>query len=452
LSGVQGAGKSTIARVLRSLVDPALAALTTIPKSERDVAIAATNSHLIAMDNLSEISAKLSDILCRVATGGSFRTRELYTNDDEMIFNYRRPLIINGIEELPIRPDLLDRSILIHVEPISEERRRDEHNFWQDFENVRPQLLGRMLDVICEGIRRLPEVKLDASPRMADFARWGVAVEQAMGFDVGSFMAAYQSNRQEANVAAIESSPIAIALYAYLGARLNGFHSNDSAKNVVRRSFNGTALKLLDEVREFCSSLGYGTNNKELKELLRHPKFPKSANQLSAEIARLEPTLKKMNIALERGRTHLGRYLKLERTDIEVKATKTAAQNCSDTNRAQGTAAAEEEVENHIRSYRRDSGPVIEVEGQSPSKVHIVLHYKHSMSEPLVAIIHGMALTLEEAGWQALKSANNVIRYGESMKGTPEAPTKFTIVVKRVDGIVTSPTIDMPQVAVEVGS
>jgi putative DNA primase/helicase len=217
-----------------------------------------------------------------------------------MIFTYRRPLIINGIEELPIRPDLLDRSVLIHVEPISEDRRRDEQNFWQDFETVRPQLLGRMLDVICEGLRRLPEVKLASSPRMADFARWGVAVEQAMGFDEGLFMAAYQSNREDANAAAIESSPIAVALHHYLADR---------------RSFDGTALKLLDELRKHCESFGDGSAA-ELRELLHHPMFPKSPNQLSAEIARIEPNLKKLNIIVERGRTHKGRYLKIERTDL----------------------------------------------------------------------------------------------------------------------------------------
>jgi hypothetical protein len=301
LSGVQGAGKSTITKVLRNLIDPSVAALTTAPKSERDAAIAATNSHLIAMDNMSEISPELSDIMCRVATGGSLRTRTLYTDDDETIFTYRRPQIINGIELLPTRPDLLDRSILIHVEPITEERRRDDQNFWSDFERIRPQVFGSMLDIICEGLRRLPHVLLSSSPRMADFTRWGVAVEQAMGYQSEAFLVAYRSNREDANAAALDSSPIAEAIYRFL------------EKN--RQVFRGTALQLLSRLRIFLESSN--SEHPEIAQLLKHPKFPKSANQLSEELMRIKPNMKKRGIAVNRGRTHSGRFLHLERVTVE---------------------------------------------------------------------------------------------------------------------------------------
>jgi hypothetical protein len=350
LSGVQGSGKSTITRVLRSLIDPSLAALTTIPKSERDVAIAASNSHLIAMDNLSEISPQLSDAMCRVATGGSFRTRALYTNDEEMIFTYRRPLIINGIEELPVRPDLLDRSILIHVQPITEERRSDEQHFWQDFEDIRPQLLGRMLDIIVEGIRRLPKINLESSPRMADFARWGVAVEEAMGFEAGTFMTAYQSNREDASVAAIESSSIAVALHHYLGHEtVEWVGEGQPSMKKYRRSFDGTALRLLRELRQYCELMGYRhSESEEVKELLRHPKFPKTPGAMSAEIARIEPNLKKLYITVERGRTSKGRYLKIERTDLPPDETPTLSQ--SEREKVSATDDAVTEVIGHLRS------------------------------------------------------------------------------------------------------
>src|SRR5579863_1824181 len=52
LSGIHGSAKSSASWVLRSLVDPSEAPLTTKPSSERDLAIAATKSHLIAIDNV----------------------------------------------------------------------------------------------------------------------------------------------------------------------------------------------------------------------------------------------------------------------------------------------------------------------------------------------------------------------------------------------------------------
>jgi hypothetical protein len=73
--------------------------------------IAANNAWVIAYDNLSGITPSLSDALCSLATGGGFATRQNYTDDEEAIFQAERPILINGIDELAIRPDLLDRCV-----------------------------------------------------------------------------------------------------------------------------------------------------------------------------------------------------------------------------------------------------------------------------------------------------------------------------------------------------
>jgi hypothetical protein len=50
----------------------------------------------------------LSDALCRLATGGSFAVRQLYTDDEEVLFEASRPILLNGIEDVICRPDLGD--------------------------------------------------------------------------------------------------------------------------------------------------------------------------------------------------------------------------------------------------------------------------------------------------------------------------------------------------------
>jgi hypothetical protein len=96
LQGEQGSAKSTTVRVLRALVDPAVEPLRALPKNERDLAIAAGNAWVLAFDNLSGIRDQLSDALCRLATGGGFATRQLYTDDEEIIFSAKRPIILIG--------------------------------------------------------------------------------------------------------------------------------------------------------------------------------------------------------------------------------------------------------------------------------------------------------------------------------------------------------------------
>ncbi len=160
--GEQGSAKSTLVRVLRNLMDPNTAAVRTTPRDERDLVIAAKNGWLIALDNLSRLPDWLSDSLCRLATGSGFATRELYTDDEEAIFEAQRPAVINGIEELATRGDLLDRSILLYLPAIPEKKRKNERDFWTAFEQARPQLLGALLDVVSMALQELPDVNRTA--------------------------------------------------------------------------------------------------------------------------------------------------------------------------------------------------------------------------------------------------------------------------------------------------
>ena len=286
LSGIQGSGKSTTARILRALIDPSEAALVTTPRSERDLAVAATNGHLIAMDNISQITPQLSDALCRLSSGGSFRTRRLYTDNEELLFSFRCPVVVNGIEELPMRPDLLDRSVLIHLESITESQRRDERVFWSKVEEARPRIFGALLDILCVGFQNAEKVEVLALPRMADFARFGIAVEQALGFAPGEFLKAYRENIAHASDVGLDASPIFPTIRDFLQRR---------------HRFCGTAVDLLEEL-SLCAT--------ELSR--RNPRWPRAGNQLSAEIARIEPNLAKAGIVVERGRNHRGRYIVLE--------------------------------------------------------------------------------------------------------------------------------------------
>jgi len=55
VGGEQGSAKSTLCRVLRRLVDPNQAPVRSAPRNEQDLVIAANNSRLICLDNLSRV-------------------------------------------------------------------------------------------------------------------------------------------------------------------------------------------------------------------------------------------------------------------------------------------------------------------------------------------------------------------------------------------------------------
>src|ERR1700738_3480378 len=122
----------------------------------------------------------LSASLCRLATGGSCAVRQLYTDDEEVLFQAARPILLNGIEDIVSRADLGDRAIFLTLAPIGEAQRRAESELWREFELTRPHILGALLDAVVHGLRALDRVQLDRLPRMADFALWATACETAL--------------------------------------------------------------------------------------------------------------------------------------------------------------------------------------------------------------------------------------------------------------------------------
>jgi len=197
ISGEQDSAKTVLSKLLRALVDPNVAAVRALPREERELMIAANNGHVLAFDNLSGLSPWLSDALCRVASGGSFAVRRLYSDDEEVLFKVARPTLLNGIEDVIGRADLADRAIFLTLGPIDEERRRSEAELWREFELARPMILGALLDAAEHGLRAVGSVQLARLPRMADFALWATACETSL-WPAGTFTRAYTANRKTA--------------------------------------------------------------------------------------------------------------------------------------------------------------------------------------------------------------------------------------------------------------
>ena len=288
LHGEQGSGKSTVARILRSVVDPSSAPLRAEPRDPRDLMIAASNSWLLALDNLSKIPVWLSDALCRLATGGGFSTRELYSDSEEVIFDAMRPVLITGIEELATRGDLLDRAILLYLPSIPEERRRPEKAFWVQFQEAAPRILGALLDTVVGALRELPGVRLDRSPRMSDFAHWGVAVERALRWPDGAFLHVYMQNRQEAIGVALDGDVIATAIQKLVGQKPR---------------WSGTATELRDELEKLAPE----------KDRKSHS-WPRDVRVLGSHLRRLAPALRAVGIDIQFARRGKWRTRRIEIT------------------------------------------------------------------------------------------------------------------------------------------
>jgi hypothetical protein len=271
LAGEHGSAKSTFTAVLRRLIDPNSAPLRALPREDRDLFIAANNAHLLAFDNISHLPDWISDTLCRLATGGGFATRQLYSDQDEALFDAMRPIILNGIEDIVGRPDLADRSLFLDLKNIAEDKRKSELVFWSDFERAHPGILGAVLDGVVHGLRQLPSTRLHKTPRMADFALWATACETAF-WQRGTFAQAYQQNREGAVGTVIEADLVASAVQSFI---------------TVRMKWQGTSADLLGALK-----MEVGEDQARLKE------WPTTPRALSGRLRRAQATLRKVGVEI----------------------------------------------------------------------------------------------------------------------------------------------------------
>lgn len=182
LAAEAGSAKTSITKMLVNTIDPSPAPTQCMPRDAKDWIIAAAGSAVVALDNLGYIRAWLSDAICRAVTGEGFARRRLYTDDDIAVTEYRRAILITGIDVSADRGDLLDRCVPVELKRIPEDKRRAEEAVFAEYEEARPLILGGLLDLLAAVLRELPNVELDRMPRMADYAKVLAALDRATGW------------------------------------------------------------------------------------------------------------------------------------------------------------------------------------------------------------------------------------------------------------------------------
>lgn len=331
LNGEQGTGKSTTTRVLRSCIDPSTVPLRGLTRDVRDVMVTATNNHVIIADNLSGLSAELSDVFCRLSTGGGFAERQLYSNREEVLVNIQRPIILNGIDEVANRGDLMERSLIIHLPLIGETSRETESAFWQRFDEALPGIFGGLCSAIAYALDSLHHTHLERKPRMADFALWVTAAERELGWEDGTFMMAYSSNQDAGVEVALEASPFGEALLKFMTGS--------------RSTWKGTATDLLNELEQRAH-----------ERAIRSPSWPKSGKGASSALRRLSPLFRRMHITIDMDHREAGtgrRIIVIDSSDFF------ASQPSHRHKSSNGAASSRDDWENDASQMRHASSQTV---------------------------------------------------------------------------------------------
>ena len=116
----QGTGKSSLCDLLRSLGQRLNKALSpqTVQSSGAMCVIAAKNSRVVGLDNLSAIPDWMSDCMCRIASGGGVGKRQLYSDTAEVLYSIQRGKSSTGSMIWQPVTMCFRRSIIVDLAPI----------------------------------------------------------------------------------------------------------------------------------------------------------------------------------------------------------------------------------------------------------------------------------------------------------------------------------------------
>lgn len=310
LYGQQGSAKSTLQELIKMVVDPSLMKTLSFPKDTQELTQKLSHNYVAYFDNISEIPDWISNDLCKAVSGSGFSKRALYTDDDDVIYSFQRCIGFNGINLGATKADLLDRGVIIQLERIPKDRRKKDKAIWEQFERIRPHLLGFIMDTLAKVLQRQGEVVLQAPERMADFTECGELIARCIGYPENRFLVAYSKNIGLQTEEVLESNPVGAALMSAIN---DGAPCGDCESCTVKKfkhcsdrqkltDWSGTAGDLLAILNRVAQELNITVNSRA---------WPKAPNALSRSINEVATNLKEIGIAVTRKQTAAKRIIEI---------------------------------------------------------------------------------------------------------------------------------------------
>ena len=279
ISGPQGSGKTKLTAMIRDLVDPRDPCLSSLPLKPQDLAIMCNSALVVAFDNGSAISDRMSDAFCQVVSGtGAFENRKLYTNGELAVVKVRRArVILNGIPQLAERPDLADRVLHVKLTALTEEVRLTEDALRARFAEVKGSVFGVLVKGLASALGRAA-VKPSRMPRMADWALHVTRAEHGLGLPPNTIVGAFWSGRADALDSVLEASVTATAT----------LNLRDACMKRDEPKWEGTLGALLSALRAHASE-GATTSTK----------WPRSEKGLAEALGRETPILSEVGARID---------------------------------------------------------------------------------------------------------------------------------------------------------
>ncbi len=279
VSGEHGSTKSTLTKSIARIVDPSGMNISSIPSSASDIALHLSSRYISNFDNVSEIPQDVSDMFCRAITGEGYSKRKLYSDSNEIIWNYKRKIFVNGISPILEFPDFKERSIFYETMPISEEERMSEEEFNHRLESLMPSVLHEIFTILSNVILMYRRIKkeIKVKLRMADFTIFGECISRMLKNPDLSFVETYKKKQDNDSLKMVDSYPVVKIIIEIMRDE---------------KLLESSMEEFYNKVKEIADANKIDTKSSEIK-------FPQAINQLSRQINQLKSTLRKHDLEIQ---------------------------------------------------------------------------------------------------------------------------------------------------------
>jgi hypothetical protein len=300
VAGAMGSGKTTLSRLVKRTLDPT--APESVRVDPRDLLQKASHAFVMMFDNQSSLPEWAADTACRLVTGEADSKRRLYTDDEDVIVELKRAVLLNGINVPTDRGDVLDRSLVVELERIPDKDRRTEEELWERFEVEHPGLLGALFGVLAKAMARKSSLQLSRRPRLADWGEYAAAVYEVMGWGAETFLKDWDEVVRVQNQATLDGSPVAQSIIKFMEDR---------------DEYTGTSSELHKRLGSVAEELGVD----------RDKAWPRSAAWLWKRIKEVLPLLITAGIEAHRKEEKSGSQITLRKIPSDAATTATEGED-----------------------------------------------------------------------------------------------------------------------------
>ncbi len=297
LSGQAGSGKTEASKIIKSLVDPTIPLVNSLSDKTDELDRMAQTNAVMAFDNLSSLSNRMSDHWCKIATGLGVRIKKYYVTSSYITFEAIRPIIANGVSQTLVQSDVLNRAVPVELTPMENPLEDDEYRL--SLENAKPKLLGAVFTLLSKAMAIVPNAPKRKWPRMGSFAKWTWAVAEALDdYSGNDAIVALDKIAEDQHDEAMYANPIAQAVALFMKGK---------------KTWSGTATDMLNifDTYGVKEPLLRSEEHATIDVLKRSSYWPKDARALSVALKKVLPDLKAMGIDVEFTRENNQRLIKI---------------------------------------------------------------------------------------------------------------------------------------------